>query len=195
MGLRLNAKTPSVIKSIGMVSVNADSKALPKGNQAPQEQQKQATERLLVFRDILACRAASDHDRPTGDVQDNTGDPRCIIRSEVESCVRDVLGCSETPDRMPFDEIFLLTRGNARLVSLGQDRFRSNAVRPNSIRTDLAGKVLGENLYTGLGGGIGDGGHGIWPARGGRRHRNDVAGLALLHARQKAFYREEGGGE
>ena len=77
-----------------------------------------------------------------------------MIQSEVESCVRDVLGYSETPNRMPFDEIFLLTQGNARLVSLGQDRFRSNAVRPNSVRTDLTGKVLGENLYTGLGGGM-----------------------------------------
>src|SRR6516164_4663120 len=128
----------------------------------------QATERLLVLRDILACCAASDHDRPTGDVQDNAGDPRCIIRSEVESCVRDVLGYSETPDRMPFDEILLLTRGNARLVSLGQDRFRSNAVRPNSIRTDLGGEILSENFDTGLGGRIGDRGHGIRPARGGR---------------------------
>src|SRR5262245_62156839 len=40
MGLRLKAKTPSVYESIGMVSVNANSKALPTRNQAPQEQQQ-----------------------------------------------------------------------------------------------------------------------------------------------------------
>src|SRR5215475_12810026 len=96
---------------------------------------------------------------------------------------------------MQFDEICLLSRGNARPVSLGQDRFRSDAVCPNSVRTDLAGKVLRENLYTGLSGGVGDRGHGIWPARGGRWHRDDAASSALLHAGQKAFDREESRGE
>src|SRR5262249_35363160 len=97
----------------------------------------QATERLLVLRDILACSAASDHDRLTGDVQDNTGDPRCIIRYEIERCVGNVLGCSEALD--------------ALLVPLGQDCLRSNAVRSDSVGADLGGKVLGENFEAGLG--------------------------------------------
>src|SRR5262245_33423795 len=128
----------------------------------------QATERLLVLRDILACRAASDHDRPTGDVEDNPCDPRGVIGREIERCMRHVLGCSETFDRMQFDKTFLLSRGDTPLVSLGQDCFRGNAVRPNSIWTDLAGEVLCENFYTGLGGRICDWRLRMWPARGGR---------------------------
>src|SRR6516164_11238104 len=143
----------------------------------------------------LACRAASDHDRPTGDVQDNTGDPRCIIRCEIERRVGDVFWCSETLDRMQVDEILLLSRGYAPFVLLGEDCFRSNAVRTDSVRTYLAGEVLRQNFYPGLGGCIRDRRHRIRPARGGRRNRNDVAGSALLHARQEAFDGEEGRGE
>jgi len=51
----------------------------------------------------------SDHDRSASDIQDNAGDPRCIIGSEIESRVCDVFGCAETLDRMQFDEIFSLT--------------------------------------------------------------------------------------
>ena len=39
-GIATESKNAVRYESIGMVSVNADSKALPKGNQAPQEQQK-----------------------------------------------------------------------------------------------------------------------------------------------------------
>src|SRR5262249_26666738 len=39
-GIATESKNAIGYESIGMVSVNADSKALPKGNQAPQEQQK-----------------------------------------------------------------------------------------------------------------------------------------------------------
>src|SRR5262245_66263746 len=91
---------------------------------------------------------------------------------------------------MQVDEILLLNRGYAPFVLLGEDRFRSNAVRTDSVRTYLAGEVLRQNFYPGLGGGIGDRRHGIRPARGGRRNRNDAAGSALLHARQEAFDRE-----
>jgi hypothetical protein len=61
---------------------------------------------------------------------------------------------------MQFDELFLLTRGYARLVSFGQDCLRSNAVRANSVRTDLGGKIPGENFYAGLGGRVCDWGMG-----------------------------------
>ena len=39
-GIATESKNAVGYESVGMVSVNADSKALPKGNQAPQEQQK-----------------------------------------------------------------------------------------------------------------------------------------------------------
>src|SRR5262245_65853001 len=88
---------------------------------------------------------------------------------------------------MPLDEIVLLSAGDARSVSLGQNRLGSNAVRTDAVRTDLRGEILGKNFDAGLGGGIGDRGHGIRPARGSRRDRDDVAASARLHARQKAF--------
>ena len=86
------------------------------------------------------------HDRSTGDVQDNAGNPRCIVASEIERCVGDVRRRSETPDRMQCDEILLLSRGDALLVPLGQDCLGSNAVRSASVGADLGGKVLGENF-------------------------------------------------
>ena len=73
------------------------------------------------------------------------------IRCEIERCVGDVLGCSETLDRMQCDEILLLNRGDALLIPLGEDCLRSNAVRPDSVGADLGGKVLGENYEAGLG--------------------------------------------
>jgi hypothetical protein len=57
----------------------------------------------------LPPRGVSHHDRPAGDVQDDAGDPRRLIASEIERSVGDVLGGSETPDRMQFDEILLLS--------------------------------------------------------------------------------------
>jgi hypothetical protein len=51
----------------------------------------------------------SDHDPPASDVQNNAGDPRGIIASEIECCVGDVLRRPKTPDRMPFDEFVLLS--------------------------------------------------------------------------------------
>src|SRR5262252_161233 len=74
-------------------------------------------------------------------------------------------------------------------------RIVSGAIRTDSVRTDLAGEVLRQNFYTGLGGCIRDRRHRIGPARRGRRNRNDVPCSALLHARQEAFNREEGRSE
>src|SRR5262249_61211078 len=85
------------------------------------------------------------HARRGSDIQGNAGDPRCVIGSEIERRVGDVLGCSETLDRMQVDEILLLNRGYAPFVLLGEDCFRSNAVRTDSVRTYLAGEVLRQN--------------------------------------------------
>ena len=96
-------------------------------------------------------RVYSDHDRPAGDIEDDAGDPRCIVASEIERWVGDVRRRSETPDRMQCDETLLLSRGDALLVPLGQDCLGSNAVRSDSVGADLGGKVLGENFDAGLG--------------------------------------------
>ena len=54
MGLRLKAKNAVGYESVGMVSVNADSKALPKGNQAPQEQQKPRWQNNTPVHEIIS---------------------------------------------------------------------------------------------------------------------------------------------
>src|SRR5215831_6101362 len=66
MGLRLKAKTPSVMSLSGWSVVNADSKALPKGNQAPQEQQqpRQAKQHSGPRDDLGLEKLVRRHGRP-----------------------------------------------------------------------------------------------------------------------------------
>jgi len=66
MGLRLKAKNAVGYESVGMVSVNADSKALPKGNQAPQEQQqpRQAKQHSDPRDDLGLEKLVRRHGRP-----------------------------------------------------------------------------------------------------------------------------------
>jgi hypothetical protein len=65
MGLR-EGKNAVGYESVGMVSVNADSKALPKGNQAPQEQQqpRQAKQHSDPRDDVGLEKMVRRHTRP-----------------------------------------------------------------------------------------------------------------------------------
>ncbi len=80
-------------------------------------------------------------------------------------------------------------------VALGQDRLGRDAVRSNSGGTGLRGDILRQQLEARLRRGIRDRAAWVRATSGGRRHRDDVAATALLHARQEALDRQERRGE
>ena len=51
---------------------------------------------------------------------------------------------------------FLLGFWDAQFVAFGQNCFRRNTVRPNSIRTNLQSEVLRQNFYAAFGGSVRD---------------------------------------
>lgn len=100
------------------------------------------------FCDWVAISHRSHHHRPTGDIEDDAGDPSCVIRGEIERRARDILRCSQSPERVGIDQRFLLRVGNPFQIALSQDGFRSDAVRADPERSGLRGHRLRQQPST-----------------------------------------------
>ena len=81
-----------------------------------------------------------------------------MVRGEIKGGKRRVVGGAETAERMQLAERAMPWLGNAPLVALGRDRFRSDAVRADPVGADLGGEMLCEDFDAGFGGRV--------PARG-----------------------------
>ena len=96
------------------------------------------------------------HNRPTCDIQDNSGDPGGIIRSEKERRLCYIFRCPQLFYRVGTDEGAFLFIRDLLLVALGQNCFGCNTVCPDAIRSGLGSQVLCKELNTCLGSSVRD---------------------------------------
>src|SRR6266550_1077238 len=135
------------------------------------------------------------HRGATGHVEHDSGDPARFVGGEEQSRACNVLGHSESSDRVCIDQHLSLRLGDALLVAVREDRLGGDAIRADPVGTDLGRQVLREDLDPGLRRSIRDRRPRMGSAAGRRRNRDDVAGLPLLHTGQDALDREERPGE
>src|SRR6267154_3673734 len=107
----------------------------------------------------------SHHHRATRHIENDSADPPCILRCEKESGARDVLRFAETLYRMHIEQGLLLRIWYTRVISLGKNRFRRDAIYSDSVRAGLSRQDLCEDLDAGLRCGIRNGSLGIGSPR------------------------------
>src|SRR5438309_7232336 len=130
-----------------------------------------------------------------GHVEYDSGDPARVVRGEEECRACNVIGHSESSDRVCIDQHLSLRFGDALLVAIREDRLGGDAIHTDSKGTGLGRQVLREYLDAGLRRGIRDRRPGMGAAAGRGGDRDDVARLPLLHTGQDTLDREERRGE
>src|SRR5438132_5508505 len=106
------------------------------------------------------------HGGTTGHVEYDSGDPARFVGGEEESRAGNVLGYSESSDRVCIDQHLSLCFGDACLVAVRKNRFGGDAIYADPKGTDLGRQVLRENLDPGLRRSIRDRRPGMGPAAG-----------------------------